>query len=82
MARLMSAASQRGHAALHHLFEAGGPVLVEVRFPGAVYSSDWHLCESEEEFDTLVEKISADAVLHVSRVWDLSNHAGAICLRR
>src|SRR5262245_60971490 len=82
MARLMSAASVRGHAAVHHLFEAGGPILVEVRYPGAVYSSDWHLCESENEFDGLLERISAEAVLHVSRVWDLSNRAGAICLRR
>jgi hypothetical protein len=82
MARLMSAASARGHAAVHHLFQAGGPVLVEVRYPGAIYSSDWHLCETVDEFDGLVEKMSADAVLHVSRVWDLSNQAGAVCLRR
>jgi hypothetical protein len=82
MARLMSAASTRGHAAVHHLFEAGGPVLVEVRYPGAVYSSDWHLCETENEFDGLLEKIGTEAVLHVSRVWDLSNRAGAVCLRR
>jgi hypothetical protein len=82
MARLMSAASARGHAAVHNLFEAGGPVLIEVRFPGAVFSSDWYLCETEDEFDALLERIGADAILHVSRVWDLSNRAGAVCLRR
>ena len=82
MAKLMSAASARGHAAVHNLFAAGGPLLIEVRFPGAVYSSDWYLCEAEEEFDGLLERIAPEGVLHVSRVWDLSNRAGAVCLRR
>ena len=36
MSKLMSAASSRGHEAVHKLFEAGGPVLVEVRVPGGV----------------------------------------------
>ena len=82
MAKLMSAASARGHAAVHNLFEAGGPVLVEVRYPGGVFSSDWHLYWTEEEFDGLLEQIDPNAVMHVSRVWDLSNHQGAVCLRR
>ncbi|HKA08120.1 MAG TPA: hypothetical protein VKD71_12750 [Gemmataceae bacterium] len=82
MAKLMSAASVRGHAAVHTLFAAGGPLLVEVRFPGAVYSSDWYLLDNEQEFDGLIEHLDVGAVLHVSRVWDLTNHAGAVCLRR
>jgi hypothetical protein len=82
MSKLVSAASSRGHEAVHTLFEAGGPVLIEVRVPGGVYSSDWHLCESDDEFDHLLDRLEPDAVLHVNRVWDLTNRAGAVVLRR
>jgi len=82
MSRLLSAASPKGHSRVHSLFEAGGPVLVEVRFPGAVWSSDWHLCETEEAFDELVDRIEPDAFLHLSRVWDLSTRGGSVVLRR
>jgi len=82
MAKVMSAASARGHAAVHTLFAAGGPLLVEVRFPGAIYSSDWYLLDNEHEFDEQIERLDAGAVLHVNRVWDLTNRAGAVCLRR
>ena len=82
MAKLQSAASTKGHEAVHALFKAGGPLLVEVRHPGGVVSSDWYLCESEEEFDPFLIRLNADAVLHVNRVWDLTNPTGGICLRR
>ena len=51
MAKLVSAASSQGHQAVHLMFEAGGPVLVEVRHPGGVFSSDWRLVDSDDEFD-------------------------------
>ena len=82
MAKLLSATSSQGHQAVHALFEAGGPVLIEVRVPGGVFSSDWHLCGSDHEFDRLLDDLDPDAVLHVSRVWDLTNRAGAVVLRR
>ena len=82
MSRLLSAASPKGHRRVHALFESGGPVLVEVRFPGAVWSSDWHLCQTEDEFDDLLGRLEPEAVLHVSRVWDLSTRGGSVCLRR
>ncbi|HEX3152667.1 MAG TPA: hypothetical protein VHR66_31635 [Gemmataceae bacterium] len=82
MAKLMSAASAQGHEAVHALIEAGGPVLVEVRHPGGVYSPDWHLCESDADFDRLLEGLDPQSVLVVSRVWDLTNRAGAVVLRR
>ena len=82
MSRLVSAASRKGHERVHGLFEAGGPILVEVRFPGGVHSPDWHLCHSEDEFDQLLDRLESDAILHCSRVWDLANQAGAVCLRR
>jgi hypothetical protein len=82
MAKLMSAASPKGHDKVHNLFESGGPILVEVRYPGGVVSSDWFLIEAEEEFDGLLARLEDGAVLHVSRVWDLTNKAGAVCLKR
>jgi hypothetical protein len=82
MSRLMSAASRQGHERVHALFEAGGPVLVEVRFPGALHSPDWHLCRTEQEFDRLVDHAEPGVILHCSRVWDLSTRGGAVCLRR
>jgi hypothetical protein len=82
MSRLLSAASSKGHERVHVLFEAGGPVLVEVRFPGAVYSPDWHLCRTEDEYTHLIDQLEPDVILHVSRVWDLTNPTGAVCLRR
>ena len=82
MPKLVSAASSQGHEAVHELFEAGGPVLIEVRHPGGVYSPDWHLCESDTDFDRLLENLDPDSVLVVSRVWDLTNRADAIVLHR
>jgi hypothetical protein len=82
MTKLMSAASSKGHETVHHLFEAGGPILVEVRVPGGFFSSHWYLCESEDEFDRLVDQLDHEAVLLVNRVWDLTNRAGALVLKR
>ena len=82
MAKLMSAASPKGHDKVHVLLESGGPVLVEVRYPGGVVSSDWFLIDTEDEFDSLLVRLNDGAVMHVSRVWDLTNPAGAICLKR
>jgi hypothetical protein len=82
MSRLLSATSAVGHEAVHKLFEAGGPVLIEVRVPGGYFSSDWYLCETDDEFDNLIDRLDPDAVLHVSRVWDLCNRAGAVVLKR
>jgi hypothetical protein len=82
MAKLMSAASSQGREAVHELFEAGGPVLVEVRHMGGVFSSDWRLCDTDDEFDHLLDDVEPEAVLHASRVWDLHNRTGATVLRR
>lgn len=80
--KLLSATSPTGHDRVHALFKAGGPVLVEVRHPGGVLSSHWFLCESEDEFDGLLLRLGADAVLHVCRVWDLHAPVGSVVLRR
>ena len=82
MSKLLSAASSKGHQRVHELIGSGGPILIEVRFPGGAVSSDWYLCDTEEEFDNLLVRLNTNAVLHVSRVWDLTNRAGAVVLRR
>lgn len=64
------------------LFEKIPPVLVEVRFPGAATSPDWYLCEEEEQFEQILERLSPGVELHVSSVWDLKNLKGEICLRK
>lgn len=80
--RLLSATSPNGHERVRALFQAGGPLLVEVRYPGGVISPHWYLCDSEEEFDGLLLRLGADAVLHVCRVWDIHPPAGSVVLRR
>ena len=82
MARLLSAATSRGHHEVDALFEAGGPILVEVRHPGAVESSDWFLLEEQEAFDELISRLEPNVVMLIHRVWDLTNHTGGVCLRR
>lgn len=68
--------------AIAALFEQSPPVLVEVRFPNMATSPDWHLCEDEEQFEQLLEKLGPGAELRVSSVWDLQDVKGAICLRK
>jgi hypothetical protein len=82
MTKLLSAASSQGHETVQSLFEAGGPVLVEVRHPGGIFSPDWYLCEEETDFDRLVDRVDHKSVLVVNRVWDLTNRAGPVVLRR
>ena len=82
MSQTISPVSDAMRQAVRNVFAVGGPVLVEVRFPGTATSSDWHLCDEDEDFDRLLEKLGAGAELHCSRVWDLTNHRGAVCMRR
>jgi hypothetical protein len=55
------------------LFENGPPILVEVRFPGAGTSVDWHLYEEEDELDKLLDTLAPGVELRLSSVWDLKN---------
>ena len=69
-------------AAVSALFAQSPPVLVEVRFPHAGTSPDWHLCEDEEELDQILEQVGPGAELHISSVWDLKNTKGEIRVRK
>jgi len=82
VAKLLSATTSRWHEEVHALFQAGGPILVEVRHPGAIETSDWYLLEEEIAFDELIARLASNVVMHIHRVWDLSNHTGGVCLRR
>ena len=82
MSRLLSAATSRGHEEVHALFQAGGPILIEVRHPGAIETSGWYLLETEAAFDELIARLEANVVMHIHRVWDLTNQTGGVCLRR
>jgi hypothetical protein len=64
------------------LFESSSPVLVEVRFPNCAVSSDWHLCQDEEEFTQVLESLQRGAEIHLNSVWDLQNGKGALVVRR
>ncbi len=45
-------------------------------------SPDWHLCEDEDQFEALLDRLGAGAEVHLSSVWDLKNVKGEICLRK
>ncbi|HVS37013.1 MAG TPA: hypothetical protein VMS17_15740 [Gemmataceae bacterium] len=82
MSRVLSAASTEAKGAVAELFENTPPVLVEMRFPSAGASPDWHLCEDEEQLKQIMERLGPGAELHLSSVWDLKNIKGALCLRK
>jgi hypothetical protein len=82
MSRSVQPTSAEGRHAVRALFETGGPVLVEVRFPGSATSPDWYLCDDDEDFDAVVEKLGPGAELFCSRVADLTNRRGEVYLRK
>jgi hypothetical protein len=82
MSELLFSSSTEAKAAISTLFENAPPVLVEVRFPRSGTSPDWYLCEEEEQFEQILERLSSGVELHISSVWDLKNFKGGICLRK
>jgi hypothetical protein len=46
---------------IHALFENSSPIRVEVRFPNMGASPDWRLCEDQEQFDQLLERLAPPA---------------------
>jgi hypothetical protein len=82
MRKLLFSASTEAKATISTLFDKASPVLVEVRFPHSGTSPDWYLCEEEEQFEQILERLGAGAELHISSVWDLKNVKGEICLRK
>ncbi len=82
MSKLLFSASTEAKAAISTLFENAPPVLVEVRFPHSGTAPDWYLCEEEEQFEQILERLAAGVELHISSVWDLKNVKGEICLRK
>lgn len=69
-------------AAITSLFEKGSPILIEVRFPKQGASPDWYLCEDEEEFDAIMDRLGANTETYLHSVWDLKNQKEPFCLKR
>lgn len=80
MGKPPSMGSPEGKRALAALFEEAAWVLVEVRFPHV--SSDFYLCESQEDVERCMEKIAPGVPMLLSDVDDLVNAKGALRLAR
>jgi hypothetical protein len=57
--------------AVSRMFADKAPVLIEVRFPQMGTSSDWYLCEEENELEAIFERLTPGLELHLQSVWDL-----------
>jgi hypothetical protein len=64
------------------LLQTKPPVLVEVRFPNSATSPDWHLCEDEEQFEQILDRLGSGVEVHISSVWDLTNLKDAVVLTK
>ena len=82
MNKALTSDSTDARHAIASLFETAPPVLIEVRFPGAATSPDWHLCEELEQLEPILEHLGPGVELYLSSVWDLKNTKGAIRLRK
>jgi hypothetical protein len=74
--------SAEARYAVTSLFQDAPAVLVEVRFPRCGTSSDWYLCDDEEQLDKIVERIGSQAELHLSNVQDLKLAKTTVCFRK
>jgi hypothetical protein len=63
------------------LFRERAPVLVEVRFPRMGTASDWHMFETEEEFEQLRRRLAPGVELHLASVWDLEMRRGKVTIQ-
>jgi hypothetical protein len=82
MSGILPATGSDARSAVAKVLENSPPILVEVRFPGSATSPDWHLFETEEQFDQLLERLGPGVELHISSVWALKNPKGEILLKK
>jgi hypothetical protein len=66
--------SERGRQRLVSLRQ-NLPVLVQVRFPRMGTSPDWDLCRTEEELDSLLERVGPHCEFAIVSVDDLSQQS-------
>jgi hypothetical protein len=64
------------------LFADKPPVLVEVRFPGMGTSPDWYLCEDRGELSLILDRLGPGVEIHLHNVWDLTDSAGGVVLKK
>jgi hypothetical protein len=74
--------TEAARAALSRLFAEKPPVLVEVRFPNMGTSSDWFLCEDEEDFTVIFDRLAPGAEAHLHSVWDVTDKTGGVIVRK
>lgn len=60
-------------AAITKLFGEKPPVLVEVRFPHMATSSDWFLCDDEDELVPILDRLGSGVEVHLHSVWDVKD---------
>lgn len=73
--KLLKADSPEAKDAIAELLE-GDTVLVEVVFPRMGTSSDWYLCDDEEDFLKILEGLASGVEVYINSVWDLTNEKG------
>ncbi len=82
MSKAVLSASPEGRAAITGLFDREAPILVEVRFPGCGTSPDWHLCEEEEQFNDVLDRLGAGAEVRLVSVWQIKTLPGELIVRK
>jgi hypothetical protein len=82
MSKVLLYATNEARTAVALLFGKALPILVEVRFPNAATSPDWHLLEDEEQFETLLGQLAPSAEFRLSSEWDLKNTQGEVRIRK
>jgi len=82
MSKADSPINKEAQAEVAALFDNSPLVLVEVRFPSAATSPDWHLCADEEQLEHLLDSLRPGAELYLSSVWHLKNVKKEVRLRK
>ena len=71
---------EEGASPIEALFQ-DPPVLVEIRYPRSEVESAWHLVQSEEELDRIMDELEPQVEVHASSVWDLRYPKDHVCVR-
>lgn len=74
--------TEAARAAVAKLFAEKPPVLVEVRFPKMGASSDWFLCEDEEDLGPIFDRLGPGVEVHLHSVWDVTDKTGGVVVRK
>ena len=82
MSRAFEPGTEAARAAVARLFADKPPVLVEVRLPNMGTSSDWFLCDDEDDLGPILDRLAPGAELHMHSVWDVTDAPGGVVVRK